>query len=152
MIPKIDAWRYMERVHSWALDVFPGYVCLSLDECAQEANGIGADDTPEWLRDTLGVLLPHVREAAFLHDLEGYYGNDGTRKSFEAWNSRFRRNIKAAIRRNVSAWRVVTRWTAYRSADACYLAVSSDIGWQAWRKAYERGLADEDPGAEQMGV
>ena len=145
MIPKIDAWRYMERVHSWALEVFPGYVCLSLDECAQEANGIGSNDTPEWLRDFLGALLPHVREAAFLHDLEGCYANDGTRKGFEAWNARFRRNIKRAIRRIVPAWRVATRWTAYRSADACHVSVSSDIGWQAWRRAYERAQAEVEP-------
>ena len=151
MIPRYEAARYMQRVHGWRLEIFPGYVCLSVDECAREANGIGSDDTPEWLRDTLGALLPHVREAAFLHDLEGCFANDGTRAGFLAWNDRFRRNIRTVIRRTVPAWRAASRWALYRSADACHVAVSSDLGWSAWRRAFERAQAAQEPGPEVMG-
>lgn len=151
MIPRHEAARYMQRVHDWRLEIFPGYVCLSVDECAENANGIGSDDTPEWLRDALGALLPHVREAAFLHDLNGCFDNDGTHVGFEIWNARFRRNIRTVIRRNVPAWRMASRWTLYRSADACHAAVSSDIGWTAWRRAFKRAQADGEPGTEIVG-
>ena len=151
MIPRHEAARYMQRVHDWRMEIFPGYVCLSVDECAENANGIGSDDTPEWLRDTLGALLPHVREAAFLHDLEGCFANDGTRTGFIEWNARFRRNIRKAIQRNIPFWMIRTRRALYKTADMSHAAVSSDIGWTAWRKAYERAQAESEPGPEVVG-
>ena len=148
MIPVAEAARRMQRVHDWRLEVFPGYVCLSVEACAQEANGIGADTTPEWLRGVLGAILPHAQEAAFLHDLEGCFANDGTRAGFQAWNAKFQRNIKRTIRQNIPAWRVASRWALYRTANACHIAVSSDIGWGAWQRAYKRAHDQIEPGPE----
>lgn len=148
MIPVTEAARRMQNVHDWHLEVFPGYVCLSSEACAKEANGIGSNDTPDWLRGFLGALLPHVRDPAFVHDLEGCFFNDGTRAGFREWNARFLRNIKRAIRQNIPAWRIASRWTLYRTANACHIAVSSDVGWAAWRGAYERAQAQAEPGPE----
>ena len=150
MISIHEAARRMQHVHDWHLEVFPGYVCLSVEACAQEANGIGADTTPEWLRDALGVILPYAREPAFLHDLEGCFANDGTHAGFVAWNARFQRNIKRTIRQHVPAWRVASRLALYRTADACHLAVSSPIGWDAWQRAYKRAQEQIEPGPERM--
>lgn len=150
MIPPHEAARRMQEVHDDGLEVFPGYVALSAAECAPHANGVGSAQMPEWSRELLD-RLPFLLGPAFLHDLAGYFANDGTRAGFREWNATFRRNILKKIRKEIPAWRFLARRASYGYADICHAAVSGDAGWTAWCAGYEQAQADNEPGPEVMG-
>lgn len=126
------------KVHRYGLEVFPGYFGLSSVQQEQGFNGVGPDSWRGWMRDILGYVAPILRPAAFIHDLEATYANDGTREGFDAWNRRFRKNGITTVRREVSAWRFLARQALYREVETAYSAVSSSEGWKAWQAAARR--------------
>jgi hypothetical protein len=126
------------KVHRYGLDVFPGYFGLSSAQQERGFNGVGPDSWRDWMRDLLGYVAPILKPAAFIHDLEATYANDGTREGFEAWNRRFRKNGITTVRREVSAWRFLARQALYKEVETAYKAVSSGEGWKAWQAAARR--------------
>ena len=151
MIPLHRAARYMARAHDARFVTFPGYVCLSVERLAGEANGVGPEAWEQWKRDALGKALAflgiHIDAAAFQHDAWASFYNDGTRAGFAAWNDAIRENTIRDAYLDVAPWRVLGRFRVRQGAALVHAFVSSDAGWQAWRAAYERNA---EPGPERM--
>lgn len=127
----------LDDVHRLGLEVFPGFHGLSLAQHEAAWNGVGSEKWAPMLRGLSTAIFARWQAAAFVHDDEWEYDNDGTREGWEASNGRFRRNGLRIIRDGVAWWRLPTRWRLYRAQDFLDLALSTDASWQGWRDTYE---------------
>lgn len=99
-------------------------------------NGIGPAKFPAWLRAVLDALHPSLAPVAFVHDIE-WSLSDGTRESFAASNSRFRRNGFKVAKALYPWWRprrYLVMIDAWRFARVC-----QRFGWAAWLAPFEAG-------------
>jgi len=126
------------KVHRYGLDVFPGYFGLSAAQQEAGYNGVGPDSWAAWKRSVLTALTPILHPCSFIHDLEATYANDGSRAGFDAWNTRFRRNGITTVRREIPAWRFLSRQAMYKEVEIAHSKVSSSQGWKAWQAAARR--------------
>ena len=123
--------RLREKCEEWELD---GNVVLdyySDRDLANIYNGLGSDSMPAWLRKAATFLSPDLEPTALIHDVD-FERADGTRKSFDEANRRFKRNgYKSA--RKLYGWADPRRYLlmnrARRYGNYCQL-----FGWDAWKE------------------
>ncbi len=101
---------------------------------AVKYNGIGPEEWPEKWRDAITKGLAYFAPAALIHDLRYSYA-DGSRYQFKYANVEFHNNCLRLAERNVPWWRFLKRFAVEGAALACYKAVSSPFGWNAYVKA-----------------
>ena len=99
------------------------------EQLARIYNGLGSDDMPPWLRKAATFLSPDLEPTALIHDVD-FQEADGTRESFTAANSRFKRNGRRSARCRFAAWdprRYLLMNRARRYGNYCQI-----FGWEAW--------------------
>ena len=100
------------------------------EQLARIYNGLGPDSFPRWLRAVLTDLNPLLRPVAFVHDVE-WHEADGSRKSFEESNRRWKRNGYRVAQVEFRAWdprRYLLMNRVRRFGNYCQA-----FGWSAWR-------------------
>lgn len=107
---------------------------------AAQYNGIGPEFLSDEIRDKVTRFLAVFEPAALIHDVR-YATGDGSRFEFNLANMEFHANCLALARRAYPWWRFVRRFLAENAALLLYKAVSSYLGWVAYRKACTRPVA-----------
>lgn len=131
----------LERIHRYHLEVHPRFLELSVEVSASAYNGVGPERWP-WVAKIATVAFHRWEPAAYVHDNDFRWFNDGTREGWHESNRRFHRNGKRTIRAEVGWWRFLERDYLMWVNDRLFQAVESDEGWAAWRAAYEVAQAE----------
>lgn len=127
----------LERIHAYRLDVDPRFLELSGEASAAAYNGVGPERWPTVVA-VASILFHRWAPAAYIHDNDYRWFNDGTREGWHRANRRFRANGERIIRAEVGWWRFLERSYLIWVNDRLFQAVESDSGWKAWRDAWER--------------
>lgn len=118
---RLDGWSYVSQ--------------YTKVELAMYFNGIGPEWFPERLRNEIDARHPDLLPVAFIHDTE-WSTSDGTRKSFDASNERFKCNGYKIARAKYCWWdprRYIRMNQARVFGNLCQA-----FGWSAYRAAYEK--------------
>ena len=103
-------------------------------------NGIGPEKFPGWLRAVLDFLHPSLAPVAFIHDIE-WSLSDGTKESFAASNSRFKRN-GYKVAKSEYGWYNPRRYIVMNQARR-FGNICQSFGWSAWMAPFTAKDAKE---------
>ncbi len=106
-------------------------------------NGCGAEWMPSKLRDKLDDITEIYQDCVIIHDWD-FSHSDGTKKSFEIANKRFKNNMKK-VRDYYFPWSKPWLYTEclkyFLMARTLYRAVDLG-GWKAWIDAHDKKAFD----------
>ena len=83
--------RIRSEVIRCGLDVGKSFLALPLDTLREICNGVGADDSPRWVRDILTWIYREYQASAAIHDCDYFAGSDAEDGRLTA-DRRFRNN------------------------------------------------------------
>lgn len=112
---------------------------LGSSNVARACNGVGPEDMPEKWRKRLDKWYWLFCVPCRGHDCRFTFDNDGTEAKFRAANDELRRNcliVADAAFKWYNPMRYIWHSRANGVAWAC-----QELGWDSWRKAYERAKA-----------